>query len=1003
MRHMLRPHVGARPSTLSALAHWKLDDAAGANAADDLGAYDLTQTGAPGAAASLFAVPPGTLGSRTFDGSTEYFTANGDAAALAVFQSQSFALSAVFVNDTLSGVDTIFSYAGATSAQADNAQFIVSTSGDEIRVFWEYGSSVNVSMTTSGAGLSNGDRYMVVVSVEDDSPTTRKVTVYIFGGGLEVEQTFTGQTKQNGGTTADLWIGQNGRGAEYWDGTLDDVVVWKAALTRDAALLLYAETLGISYDEETLYSSGTDAHFLRVRVEDSAGTLVDLTDIAHGQNAVLGADVSDDIDSPGAQATVTIKREFDSEQNPGSGARWSLARDISVSPLNIVGGSFSPLLDLNRRILIDTAVIPEGTTPAVHDWVSLFEGYIGAVDWSGDEINVQCADKIGPLFDVFISEAPLSISAIDDSGTGGAVAVQTSTPHGLSQGDTFSVYNTTNYNGRYTVSGVLSTTIVVTVETLSGSLASESSGTLVPPDVSVYGSGAGTPLETVIQAIIDDNAPPSVGYVGGTPTLYTPTSPSFDLLDFYQDREPVQTALENLATMIGWSCRYLWDPEIRTFRLTLSEPDRALANGVLYTFDNDEILEVARASIDGKDIRNVVEITYSDSNATKDGAGQYPRVTLRKEDAASITAYGYRICQIAEGSTSQIDTYTEASGLADAVLSDLAEPKADIAVEVPFRRFVELGDYYRLPADFYHWETNKDVAVVGYAHSFSDGRASTTINLRGKPAAANQKWSIRMVSPGFAPNQPTTPPLVPPAAPTLTAISGGAEVYSPWPLDDLRGRRIDQMEIHASTVNNFVPSASTLKETIRSNRQDVHGLDPATTYYLRTRYRDRFGNYSPWSAQGTVTPRYVESMPAARAYRGTSDQAIPSKTLTPVQFNAEDYDKRSNYNTGTYKFTCPVSGVYSVLCHVAALFSSSGEDAQIYLYKNGGTLLATGTSVVNESHSKVAHPTLSTLVALTAADDVFIQIETSTTADILYSTDAALATSFFSIALVSQD
>ena len=134
MRHMLRPHVGARPSLASALAHWKLDDAAGADAADDLGTYDLTQTGAPGAAASLFAVPAGTVGSRTLDGSTEYFTANGSAAAVDVFQSNSFAFSTLFVNDTLSGVDTIFSYSGATSAQADNAQFIVSTSGDEIRV-----------------------------------------------------------------------------------------------------------------------------------------------------------------------------------------------------------------------------------------------------------------------------------------------------------------------------------------------------------------------------------------------------------------------------------------------------------------------------------------------------------------------------------------------------------------------------------------------------------------------------------------------------------------------------------------------------------------------------------------------------------------------------------------------------------------------------------------------------------------------------------------------------
>ena len=565
------------------------------------------------------------------------------------------------------------------------------------------------------------------------------------------------------------------------------------------------------------------------------------------------------------------------------------------------------------------------------------------------------------------------------------------------------MYNTTNYSGSYTVRTVPSTTTLTTVEAVTGSPASESSGLLFPPDVATYGSSGGTPLETVIQDIIDGNAPPSVGYTGGTPTLYTPTSPSFDLLPYYQQREPVQTAIENLALMIGWTCKYRFDPEIRTHRLTLLEPDRAKTTPD-YTFTSDEIIDFTQASIDSKDIRNVVELTFSDSNGTKDGAGQYPRITIRKEDATSITAYGYRICQIAEASTSQIDTFTEASDLADAILSDLKDPKADIVMEAPLRRFVQLGDLYRLPSNKYVWDQLKDVAVVGYAHSFSDGRASTTLTLRGQPAAATKGWTIRMVAPGFAPPQPTTPPLTPAAAPTLSALAGGVAIASPWPLDDLRGRNIDQMELHQSTTLNFIPNASTLRETIRSNRTELHNLNPAVTHFFRTRYRDRFGNYSPWSAQASTRPRYALNLPAARAYRATSDQVTAVKTWETVQLNDEDYDRRSNFSTSTHKFTAPVDGIYQVLCHLAVVFGSTGETAQIRLVKNGvPTVIATGPEVVGESHSKIAHPTLNTMVELVETDDVFIQVFTSVSGDILYSVDAASAVNFLSIALVSQD
>ena len=75
------------------------------------------------------------------------------------------------------------------------------------------------------------------------------------------------------------------------------------------------------------------------------------------------------------------------------------------------------------------------------------------------------------------------------------------------------------------------------------------------------------------------------------------------------------------------------------------------------------------------------------------------------------------------------------------------------------------------------------------------------------------------------------------------------------------------------------------------------------------------------------------SGPAFAAYRATSQSFTPS-VWTKVQFNAEDFDTDSTYDSVTnYRFTPNKAGYYQV--NHALFVSSNSNDGFIAIYKNG--------------------------------------------------------------------
>lgn len=243
-----------------------------------------------------------------------------------------------------------------------------------------------------------------------------------------------------------------------------------------------------------------------------------------------------------------------------------------------------------------------------------------------------------------------------------------------------------------------------------------------------YGSEEGTPIETVMQDILDAWAPDF--------TLRTPIIPGFLITSYWQDKMSVWDAIRTLAGLIGWDVRMRWDEDTSSFRLTFFEPDRD-ATLPVWTIRPDRYFDVTRLGVDRTNVRNVVRISYTDSENDDE------RAFVEDDDAASIARYGERWMEIEEASDSPINTEAEALQLLAAALSDLSTPTVEQEIEMPYFWKVQLGDFGRFEANDVHYDDDQDLAVTSIRHELSPGRERTVLGVRGKPVGFYRDWIRR--------------------------------------------------------------------------------------------------------------------------------------------------------------------------------------------------------------------------------------------------------------------
>jgi hypothetical protein len=297
-----------------------------------------------------------------------------------------------------------------------------------------------------------------------------------------------------------------------------------------------------------------------------------------------------------------------------------------------------------------------------------------------------------------------------------------------------------------------------------------------------YGSVAGTPIATVLQSVINDNAADN-GYSGITLTVDA-SAIAFLMNPLTLDEGNLMQGLNTIAGKAGMVVRFRYNSS-DVLVLTLYSPNRA-PSVEDWSIGPTEYLNIPINSLDIEGVRNLVILRYFDTAAAAIATVQSPT----SGTSASITKYGIRPLFIDAAADSGINTATKAQLKADAVRLDLETPSLEQQIESYALWFAQLGDYVKLLANGVHYDSDQFGGVVSIHHDFGNGAMKSTIGLKGKPAGRYRTWLAEgATDSGATAPTPEAGSIAPPIARvTQSAITAPTLTVETLNLDGTTGR-----------------------------------------------------------------------------------------------------------------------------------------------------------------------------------------------------------------------
>jgi hypothetical protein len=613
--------------------------------------------------------------------------------------------------------------------------------------------------------------------------------------------------------------------------------------------------------------------------------------------------------------------------------KFKLSPFASTSPINLnAAGSASVLLQGGRRIKVQRAVIPEGRPVLFWHWQTRLSGFIGRISWNSDPITVEVLSEAWPL----------------------------------------------QVNG-----------FVQVEETY---------------DVTDYGA-ATTTLEAQAQRLVDDYRPgtarnpaSTAGYKGQPYSTATPrirfsgVAAGWALGAYNQGVMSVWDAVGRLAQAVGFRWAIVWDEFFQEYRPTLYDPPRTASTPDL-TLPPSVVVDVPKLEHDLTDVRNRGTCRIYDAAAAALTDGESPYVEYVATDATSQLKYGLQPCTITEGDTSLIDSGVEAQRLVDGLVGDCKEPLADGGVELRYDGHIDNDDVLRLSPDGQRWDTNLDLAVVGWRDEVKENKASLVVDLHQKPVSRTPRgWRDQLVGIGAGRRKRVTPAII--AGLVASRLNGAVDLTWNNPVGRLR-RDIDRFEIHVGNSAAFAMSSATLHAFARTNRYPIP-VAPGPTRFFKVVPRDFRGNVGPVSAEVSTSAKHRGSSLYGRAHLNASlgTELTGGKInnwVTGLTITSDPFSCFSTSAVPSTRFTAPVAGTYRFDCGARAesLNASSLSDSIfLRLFKNGAaTMIAQSEEQLEDNEVKAL---INAQIVLAAADTIDMSVVCALNNGSTYSSDFRL-------------
>jgi hypothetical protein len=408
--------------------------------------------------------------------------------------------------------------------------------------------------------------------------------------------------------------------------------------------------------------------------------------------------------------------------------------------------------------------------------------------------------------------------------------------------------------------------------------------------------------EDVMQQILDDWHP-------DTPTLRVDDAMAFALHGYEQQQMSIHDAFDAIAMQRAADCRLKWHPDGGTgsFEITyyLVGEDRTDADLVLTA---DDYLRVEALEIERSRVRNRIEGAYYD-DTTLDNQGN-PKINKQVvQDTASQTKYGKQYMAITESGTSQIDTAAELTNLLNISLDALKEPEAYLSLPCRFLPEVQVHNIAYLPANKEIWTTDQALAVASISHKWSKEEASSTLNMRGKPAYGHRKILARGAGATEWPS--VTAPVYPLAGDvTLQSIVGGVRVSFPsnqFKSQQRKRGRHSHTEIHAKLgTADFSPDSTTLVAFGDKIDFEITDLLPGQNYRVKVIGVDHQGRTASPIDLGSIDtkragPAYANEgggdSNLRRLLRGHDFSAVSRGDRNPANFPPDYWNAVTTWGT----------------------------------------------------------------------------------------------------------